>query len=120
MAVGPGAPREARRLVHDMPLGPDARANVALIVSELVTNTVRHGSSSPDGELSVVLRREGDRVSGEVCGHGPEFSWAAHEPELSEPGGLGLLLVDQIADRWGITNNSHVCVWFECADCAPS
>lgn len=120
LPVGPTAPAQARQLVHDMPLGADARASVELIISELVTNTVRHGDSAPGGELSVQLRREGERVRGRVCGHGPAFTWVAHDPELEEPGGLGLMIVDRMSDRWGITRNSKVCVWFECEDCAPA
>ena len=120
LPVGPTAPAEARRLVHDIPLGDEARASVQLIISELVTNTVRHGDSTPGGELSVELRREGERVRGKVCGRGPAFTWVAHDPELEEPGGLGLMIVDRMSDRWGITRNSTVCVWFECEDCAPS
>jgi anti-sigma regulatory factor (Ser/Thr protein kinase) len=119
LAVGPGAPSEARKLVSGIPLGDQARANLELIVSELVTNTVRHGSEPVGGELSVALRRDGERVSGEVCGRGPAFTWAAHDPALEEPGGLGLMIVDRISDRWGIRRNTKVCVWFECEDCAP-
>jgi anti-sigma regulatory factor (Ser/Thr protein kinase) len=119
LPVGPNAPAQARKLVSEVPLGEDARASVELIISELVTNTVRHGDSTPGGELSVELRREAERVSGRVCGRGPAFSWTDDDPELSEPGGLGLMIVDRMSDRWGITHNSKVCVWFECQDCAP-
>jgi two-component sensor histidine kinase len=118
LAVGPSAPSEARKLVHDIQLGDDARASVELIVSELVTNTVRHGSDGPGGKLSVTLRREGERVSGVVCGRGPAFTWVEHDPELEEPGGLGLMIVDRVSARWGIKRNSNVCVWVECEDCA--
>ena len=33
-----------------------------------------------------------------------------------EPGGLGLVLVDEMADRWGVHRHADgTCVWFELA-----
>jgi anti-sigma regulatory factor (Ser/Thr protein kinase) len=118
LPVDSDAPKRARDLVNKVPLSRDARESIELIISELVTNVVRHGARDPAGELSMALRREGERVTGEVCGRGPEFSWAAPEPDRT--GGRGLLIVDEIADRWGIKSNSQVCVWFECVDCASA
>jgi len=114
LQVGPRAPGEARQLARDVPLEPDARAKLEVIVSELVTNSVIHGAGGA-AELTVRLRCEQERVTGEVCGRGSDFSWVEHEPELGEPGGLGLLIVDELAERWEIRRNGNVCVWFECA-----
>jgi two-component sensor histidine kinase len=112
------APKRARDLVKKIPLGRDARESIELIISELVTNVLVHGAPGPTAELSLALRRDGERVMGEVCGRGPEFSWVAPEPDRSGAGGRGLLIVDELADRWGISSSSRVCVWFECVDCA--
>jgi two-component sensor histidine kinase len=120
LELGPAAPAAARRLVGDISLDENARAKLELIVSELVTNSVVHAGEAARAELSVRLRRERERVRGEVCGNGPEFDWAPHDPDLEEPGGLGLMIVDQLSERWGIQTNSHVCVWFECSDCGPA
>ena len=119
LELGPTAPAAARRLVRDISLDADARAKLELILSELVTNSVVHAVDA-EAELSVRLRRERESVRGEVCGDGPEFDWAPHDPDLEEPGGLGLMIVDQLSERWGIDHNSQVCVWFECSDCGPS
>ncbi|HKP91310.1 MAG TPA: ATP-binding protein [Thermoleophilaceae bacterium] len=120
LELGPTAPAAARRLVGDITLDADARAKLELILSELVTNSVVHAGDERDAELRVRLRRESERVRGEVCGDGPEFEWAPHDPDLEEPGGLGLMIVDQLSERWGIHHNSQVCVWFECSDCGPA
>lgn len=104
----------------DISLDADARARLQLILSELVTNSVVHAGDDREAELSVRLLRESQLVRGEVCGDGPEFEWAPHDPDLGEPGGLGLMIVDQLSERWGIHHNSQVCVWFECSDCGPS
>jgi two-component sensor histidine kinase len=120
LELGPAAPSEARRLLGDITLDDAARSKLELILSELVTNSVKHAGGSGDAELSVSLRRESELVRGEVCGDGPEFEWTPHDPDLEEPGGLGLMIVDELSERWGISHNSHVCVWFECADCGPA
>ena len=106
-------------MARDIQVDANARARLELILSELVTNSVVHGSEAGGSELSIRLRRESELLSGEVCGEGPEFDWAPHDKDLEEPGGLGLMIVDELTERWGIRHNSHVCVWFECTDCAP-
>jgi two-component sensor histidine kinase len=119
LELGPTAPAAARRLVGDISLDENARAKLELILSELVTNSVVHSGGDGDAALQVRLRRERERIRGEVCGNGPEFDWAPHDPDLEEPGGLGLMIVDTLSESWGICTNSHVCVWFECSDCGP-
>jgi anti-sigma regulatory factor (Ser/Thr protein kinase) len=116
VAAGPRAPKEARGLLGDLPLDEDLRANVELIISELVSNSVLHGGGPEGRDLRLRIRARGRCVKGEVCDHGaPTFGWQRHEPDLSEPGGLGLMIVDQLAARWGITENEAACVWFECS-----
>ena len=114
----PEVPARARRLVGDLQLDAETRATVELIVSELVTNAVLHGVGERGGELSVALKRQGAWVRGEVCDDGEGFEWRPQEPDLDEPGGLGLLVVDRVAKRWGINRDGISCVWFECPDCA--
>jgi two-component sensor histidine kinase len=119
LELGPAAPAAARRLVGDISLEERARSRLELILSELVTNSVKHTDAGADAELCVRLRRDSELIRGEVCGDGPEFEWTPHDPDLEEPGGLGLMIVDQLSERWGICTNSQVCVWFECSDCGP-
>jgi hypothetical protein len=39
-----------------------------------------------------------------------------HGIDVLEPGGLGLVLVDEMADRWGVDcDGDETCVWFELA-----
>jgi two-component sensor histidine kinase len=120
LELGPAAPAAARRMARDIEVHANARARLELILSELVTNSVVHAPEAGGSELSIRLQRESELLRGEVCGEGPEFEWAPHDPDLEEPGGLGLMIVDELTERWGIRHNSHVCVWFECSDCAPA
>ena len=47
-----------------------------------------------------------------VCDPGPGLD-PAIIPEPREEGGWGLVLVDRLATRWGVTTNDHTCVWAE-------
>jgi two-component sensor histidine kinase len=114
----PQAPATARDRVRTLDVDDQVRRTLELIVSELVTNSVVHGGDGSDRKLALRLRCESENVRGEVCDPGAGFDWEQHEPDLSEPGGLGLMLVDTLAERWGIRRNCSTCVWFECVGCA--
>ena len=108
------APARARRFVsqalrqwgHD-----DAAGDVALLVSELVTNAVLHARSA--ARLTVELDGLTLRVA--------VFDASSSRPRLRHytpdaVTGRGLLLVDRIADRWGVTEaDGGKEVWFELA-----
>ena len=76
--------------------------NVRLLVTELVTNSVRHAQAS-DIELLVVVSRT--RVHVEVANPGGGFEPRPSGPEDSETG-WGLFLVDRLSDDWGVTQGS--------------
>jgi anti-sigma regulatory factor (Ser/Thr protein kinase) len=88
--------------------------DIELVVTELVTNAVRHG---PGGliTLRVVVGADGS-VSGEVVDQGDGVV-AIREREANEPGGLGLPLVDYLTSNWGVyPGSTHV--WFRFEDAA--
>jgi anti-sigma regulatory factor (Ser/Thr protein kinase) len=92
---------------------PDLMEDVRLLVSELVTNSVRH-SSIPDGYpvgLDVSIDSRGVHV--EVLDGGAGFEPRPREIDRTDPGGWGLFLVDKLADRWGVVRNHLTRVWFE-------
>lgn len=115
LPLHPQAAGAARRLVRGLSLDDATRQTVELIVSELVTNSVLHGDSASDRDLALRIECGDACVSGEVCGPGAGFEWEQHEPDLTTPGGLGLMLVDNLTERWGIRRDGCTCVWFECA-----
>jgi anti-sigma regulatory factor (Ser/Thr protein kinase) len=103
--------RHARRHAR-YALEPYAEAEtldrIELVVSELVTNAVRHGP----GELitlRLVTGPDGD-IAGEVVDQGDGVV-AIREQELGAVGGLGLPIVDALTDSWGVyPGSTHV--WF--------
>jgi two-component sensor histidine kinase len=117
LAPGPTAGSGARRelLAGNGTLPSSVRDDVLLLVTELVTNAVRHSGTGPDGLVRVELRRGTEVVRVAVSDEGVGFT--ADAPlKRSEAGGWGLALVDRIADRWAVTPTaSGTCAWFEIA-----
>ena len=116
----PEAPAIARGAVHELGLakGDPCREAVLLVVSELVTNVVRHASMTSPASIVVELLAEARVVKGSVCSSAPAFQplpvTTADELASTLPeSGYGLFVVDSLVDRWGIASNGVTCVWFE-------
>jgi anti-sigma regulatory factor (Ser/Thr protein kinase) len=87
-----------------------------LLVSELVTNVVRHTSErSAIGGSDMRVRLYPDCVRVEVRAGGPGFATPDSAAEKDPGSGWGLFLVDELADDWGIESGLQNCVWFELA-----
>jgi anti-sigma regulatory factor (Ser/Thr protein kinase) len=80
-----------------------------LLVSELVTNAVRHGGDGGPVELHATWNSE---IRVEVQDHGDGFSPAPRDRAPDEEGGFGLFLVGRLADRWGVETDDGTTVWF--------
>lgn len=105
----------ARRAVGGLDeLAGSERADAALLVSEVVTNSLRH-SGVRDGEIRLHAEVDDDTVRVEVTDAGPGFvrRTPRPHPEGPDPGGWGLVLVDRLADRWGVEREGSTRVWFE-------
>jgi len=109
---GPGAPAEARtalrRFHPDLP--PDLMQVVVLLVSELVSNAVRHAGAE---SVAVRFGVQNNHVRVEVEDDGPGFDPKVPPPEADREGGWGLRLVDELASRWGAADARSFSVWFE-------
>ena len=113
---GLAAGAEARRALTagNGRLPAAARADVLLLLTELVTNAVRHGGVPPDQTVSVEVRQWPRRVRVEVVDPGTRFTQVRPGSRGDESGGWGLFLVDRIADSWGVARAlAGTCVWFE-------
>ena len=89
---------------------------MALMVSELVTNAVRHaGMVKQSDVIKVHAAVASDRIRVEVCDRGPGFSPGAPKVRSFEAGGggLGLVLLDRLSAAWGVSTDEDVCVWAE-------
>ncbi|WP_030742770.1 SpoIIE family protein phosphatase [Streptomyces sp. NRRL S-31] len=114
-------PREvarARRLVRAQLLDwglPQAVETAGLLVSEVVTNAVRHAGSGPVG-LRIVRT---DALLFEVTDDEPALpAMLAAGPD--DESGRGLRVVSRLAREWGATTSGHrKTVWFEQALTIP-
>lgn len=97
---------------------PLARADLfaaSLVLTELVTNAIRHGSSSENDEFEVDIKRSAGSLRILVTQKGPLFD--AHQVLKGPPrelGGWGLLLLDRLCSGWGVDYDRNG-VWAELA-----
>jgi two-component sensor histidine kinase len=103
----PDSAHRARRLLHShtTALDPQQRTDAALMVSELVTNALRHGV----GTISLRIDVEPRGVRVEVADQGTLA--LSPSPTPGAHGGWGLRIVEQLADAWGVREGSTR-VWF--------
>jgi two-component sensor histidine kinase len=87
--------------------------DLQLIVSELVTNSLRHGSGEAI-EVEIAVAESGS-ITGEVEDHGQ--GEVAIREITDEGGGFGLRIVDALASRWGVYEGTTR-VWFELGSAA--
>jgi anti-sigma regulatory factor (Ser/Thr protein kinase) len=117
IAGGDGAPTRARRSVSSQLEGhiPTTTASdAALLVSELVTNSVVHAKVGPRQAVSVEVTMLDDRLRIAVIDPGSRLTPCLLPPDPEAPGGLGLLLVDELCETWGIWQDlGPTCVWCE-------
>jgi anti-sigma regulatory factor (Ser/Thr protein kinase) len=106
----PEAPFLARRALADLEgqIDPTVLPDVCLLVSELITNSVKYG----DGPVRLELTAEEGRVRAEIIDQGVGFTPVERSGDLDKVGGWGLHLVEQLTTDWGAYEGStHV--WFE-------
>jgi anti-sigma regulatory factor (Ser/Thr protein kinase) len=106
-------PRARERVVElAEPFVDDQRiADLRLVISEVVTNAVRHGG---DGDVLVAVTPKDDYLCVQVTDTGDGFAPRPRALEPDEDGGFGLFLIEQLTRRWGLTReNSNTRVWFE-------
>jgi anti-sigma regulatory factor (Ser/Thr protein kinase) len=111
----PDSAAEARRALGEVSdhLSPRRLEDARLLVSELVTNAIRHAGLDDDDVIRLVVV-SGDRALRiEVCDPGPGFDVGEPTPDPARPTGWGLYLVRELADRWGVERNELTRVWFE-------
>ena len=112
---GPEAAGEGRHALDRLEgsVDGDQLGELRLLVTELLTNSVRHGARHESWiTLDVEIYANSLRVV--VTDPGPGFDPSApRKRHPDRPGGWGLCLVDRLADRWGVESGDLTEVWFE-------
>jgi anti-sigma regulatory factor (Ser/Thr protein kinase) len=112
---GPEAAGEGRHALDPLEgaLGEQQISELRLLVTELLTNSVRHGHAGT-GWITLDVEIFANAVRVFVKDPGPGFDPKVEpRPDADRPGGWGLCLVDCLADRWGVDVETETTVWFE-------
>jgi serine/threonine-protein kinase RsbW len=93
----------------------DRRAfdETVLLVSELVTNSVRHARLSNEEAIDLHVRVDPRWIRVEVTDAGPGFEPFQRGPARDLESGWGLTLLRHLAARWGVRSDRGTTVWFE-------
>jgi anti-sigma regulatory factor (Ser/Thr protein kinase) len=105
------APYLARQALADLDgkLDPEVLPDVRLLVSELITNSVKYGGEGP---VRLEIKETDDRVRAEIVDQGVGFTPKVRNDDLDKVGGWGLHLTEHLTSRWG-TYEGSTHVWFE-------
>jgi anti-sigma regulatory factor (Ser/Thr protein kinase) len=110
--AGLAAPAEARRTVVSLPLIESTREKLALVVSELVTNAIRHAGLGAGDPIDLDVLADNGHVRIAVHDGGPGFDPSAQNGDRTSPGGFGLSIIAALSEEWGVESNSDGCtVW---------
>jgi two-component sensor histidine kinase len=104
----PESARLARRALHAHGLHEDIEHTVTLLATEVVGNSVRHGSLRSDQRIVFFARLNEDFARVEVADPGMGF-----DPDKVNSEGYGLRLLGTLASRWGVDCAKGCRVWFE-------
>lgn len=83
-------------------IGESTVTDAAVVISELLSNALRHARPLPSGEVRVAWNRHGDVVEVSVSDGGASTEPRRGRPTLSSLGGRGLGIVESLADCWGV------------------
>lgn len=98
--------REARRtLAQELAaaqVGDSERADVLVVLSELLGNSVRHARPLENGQVRVLWRVRDDEVEVAVADGGAQTMPRAERPPFAALSGRGLGIVDSLTESWGV------------------
>lgn len=90
------------------------RLDAMLVLSELVSNAVKHAAPLPGGDITVRWEVCEDRLHVETTDGGAGTRPHATVAAFSALGGRGLDIVRTVSTRWGVTEGKDcVTVWAE-------
>ena len=83
------------------------------VITEVVTNAVKYGTEHDQGDIRVVIDSSDERLDVRVEQPLPADAVRPKGPQLNaQVGGFGLLIVEALADAWGVESGPPGCVWF--------
>lgn len=89
-----------------------ALEDVRLLLTELITNALRHSGMAPDEEIGVKAELTDGTVRIEVHDPGRDGPVEMRQPG-ARGGGYGLFLVERLTSSWGVERLNGTTVWAE-------
>lgn len=94
-------------------VGDELYEKSKLLLSEIVSNAVKHTSTPEQATVGVSVDLTSDLLSVTVTDTGPGFTPDKRELHDDQESGWGLWLVQELADRWGVDRDDRNSVWFD-------
>jgi serine/threonine-protein kinase RsbW len=91
--------------LHGQPLSAEVIGDLKLALTEACTNSVRHAYGDTQGSVQILYELHADRLVVEVTDEGAGFdppatpSNALAAEDISEEGGLGIAIIEALADE---------------------
>jgi anti-sigma regulatory factor (Ser/Thr protein kinase) len=114
--AGPAAPATARRALAQwlsVQTTNGLLSDAPLVVSELVTNSLRHAGLQDAAAVRVSAALENGVLRIEVEDGGTSGVVLRRTPNRDRGGGFGLNIIDALALRWGVKRAGGTLVWVE-------
>jgi anti-sigma regulatory factor (Ser/Thr protein kinase) len=111
----PAAAAEAREALSPLEgrISDETLEDLRLVVSELVTNSVRHAKLEAEDLIELKVTLGPQKIRLEVTDAGPGFESGFATPGPEQTSGWGLYVVDRLASRWGVSRDDATRVWVE-------
>jgi len=110
------APAQARSEIaarcRELELGGALCQSLILLVSELVSNAVRHSADDTKAPVKLVATFGERTIRVMVTDAGAGFTPRPRDPARTHDG-YGLYLLEKVATRWGVGSRGDTKVWFE-------
>lgn len=110
------APSSARSALSALEshIGNDRLQSLRLVVTELITNSIRHAGIDERAVIGLDVRLEDGLLRCTVSDSGRGFE----KPDVVRPhqdraGGFGLVILESVSSTWGVERDDLFRVWFE-------